>query len=386
MKKIGILTHYHDTVNYGGALQAYALCRVVEELGFCPEQIDIDCFAECTNLDYEPSNLKRVLTPILPLLKILRRLKRYKEIKRRNELLKIWRKSFFDFNNYYIPHTNKQYFKKTIGQIANEYYSFIVGSDQVWNPIWYFEPFFLTFAPDSAKKIAYAASVSQSILSEKAKRRYSEHFKSFNAISVREEATVELLSDLSDLPVKYVLDPTLLLPEEHWNTILPERLIEPKYIFCYFLGNDSKMRFLAKSFAKKKGFVVVNISHATAHYHTADLGFGDVKLNVPSPLEFLSLIKYAEYVFTDSFHAMVFSSVFKKLFFAFERENHSAMSTRIHSFAKLLSAENNICDVEEKMTVEYLESLTEIDYSISSTRIEAMRRDSIRFLQDSLTK
>ena len=39
MKKIGILTFYHDSCNYGGNFQAYATCRVMNELGYDAEQI-----------------------------------------------------------------------------------------------------------------------------------------------------------------------------------------------------------------------------------------------------------------------------------------------------------------------------------------------------------
>lgn len=384
MIKIGILTHYHDTVNYGGALQAYALCKIIESFDCDCEQIDVDCFAECRNLDYKPSAIKRILKPFLPTLKKIRRMKRHRELKAQSELRKTWRKSFENFTLNCIPHTKQQYFSQNIAEIVTEYDAFVVGSDQVWNPIWYFEPFFLTFAPDSVPKIAYAASISQSCLSEKVKQKYSDHLKGFLAISVREENAVSLLSDIAPNTVEYVLDPTLLLTKEQWDDITSERIIHQPYVLCYFLGNDSNMRAVAQDFARKRGMILVNIPHATALYHTADANFGDIKQEAPSPNDFLSLIKNAEYIFTDSFHAMVFSVVFEKQFFVFERQNYASMSTRTESFMKLLRASERFCNSEEGSILSYIESLPDIDYSDSFENLAQMKEKSLEFLQNSL--
>lgn len=39
--KIGIITHYYNSTNYGGNLQAYALCKIIGKIGAEAEQI---CF------------------------------------------------------------------------------------------------------------------------------------------------------------------------------------------------------------------------------------------------------------------------------------------------------------------------------------------------------
>lgn len=384
MKKIGILTHYHDTVNYGGALQAYALCKVIESFGYSCEQIDIDCFAECVDLDYKPSFFKRLLKPILPIYKIFRRLFKYNNYKSKLILRNTWRNSFFVFNNTCIPHTDKQFNSKNISDISFKYDAFVVGSDQVWNPIWYFEPFFLTFVPDSKPKIAYAASIAQNSLSEHTKETFARNLKNFSAISVREKSAVTLLNNILSQDVQYTLDPTMLLDVEQWEKIAVKNIVDVPYVFCYFLGNDKKMREAAMAFSSDRGLILVNIAHATAQFHTNDIDFGDIIFDAPTPNEFLSLIKNADYIFTDSFHATAFSYIFKKQYFVFERENYSGMSSRVKSLLDLFGLQNRLCDTSEQYIIDYIKSLSNIDYSENDEQFFNLKECSLQFLKDSL--
>ena len=62
-----------------------------------------------------------------------------------------------------------------------------------------------------------------------------------------------------------------------------------------------------------------------------------------TPFEFLYLIKNAEFVFTDSFHASVFSIIFGKCFLTAERasSNNNKMSSRIDTLFSTFSCENH---------------------------------------------
>ena len=42
MRKIGIITHYYNSKNYGGVLQAYALCAFLRKEGYDAEQVQFD--------------------------------------------------------------------------------------------------------------------------------------------------------------------------------------------------------------------------------------------------------------------------------------------------------------------------------------------------------
>lgn len=381
MKKVAILTHYHNSTNYGGVLQAYALCKAVSAMGYRCEQIDLEFDGKFKTLSdtsatkiHIPHILKAVYHRLL-------NLKNRKLLSMKNQIKLIYQKSFFDFNNNAIPHSLRCYSEENIKDAAALYDVFITGSDQVWNPIWYFEPFFLTFVPEGKKKFSYAASVSQNELSDTVKSLYSQHLKSFDAVSVREKSAVKLLSELTEKKVEHVLDPTLLLDKSDWESIASKKMPDMPYVFCYFLTNDAAMRQTAKDYAKKKGLILVNIKHATGNYHTNDIEYGDVSYDAPTPNEFLSLIRFADVVFTDSFHASVFSIIFEKQFFSFPRSHHNGMGSRIESLTELFDLKKRYLSSDESKTVEYISHQPDIIYPIKTCKYNDLKEKSLDYLR-----
>jgi len=346
--KIGILTHYYNSTNYGGNLQAYALCKVLEELGHEPQQVQIDHAASYQNLLVPQKRgirqkLKSLAKPVARLLIPSYRKKWQAKEATRQRLAS----AFFRFNRQMIPHSEKVYTKKNIREAVSQYDAFITGSDQVWNPIWYFPPFFLDFAPSTVPKLSYAASIGQSSLPAAVKERYQNHLKDFVGISVREEDAVILLKDIAPDKTEWVLDPTMLLTREQWQEVAEPASIEKPYVFCYFLGNDPASRSVARKYAVAKGLTLVTIPNATGLQNSYDKNFGDIRLTDPSPEAFLGLIAGADYVFTDSFHATVFSLVFERQFVTFPRQGHG--SSRITSLLQLFAAENRFCRNPEQL-------------------------------------
>ena len=307
--RIGILSHYHNTTNYGGALQAYALCKIINNMGYESEQIDIDCFAECVNLNKSASAIKKVIRAMGPVYDAFSAIRHRKNRTVKKKL----QKSFRNFNENLIPHSDREFNSTTIMETLDTYDVFITGSDQVWNPIWYFKPFFLSFVPSEVPKISYAASISQASLPGEVKQTYKKHLEDFLAISVREKNAVDLLHGVSEEEAEYVLDPTLLPEREEWEQIASENLIDTPYVLCYFLGEDNEIRNIAKEYAREHKLTLVNIKHATGQYHKSDINYGDIALEAPSPNEFLSLIKYAPTVFMRPCSPLFFKDNFLSL-------------------------------------------------------------------------
>lgn len=387
MRKIGILTQYHNTINYGGALQAYALCKVINNMGYECEQVDI-CFDKAKDI-YSENNKKKkrmqgLRNQLTNLYKNIKRLIHHKQFKELKELRNKLRSAFYEFNVIQIPHSSQEYNESNISDAVSKYDAFIVGSDQVWNPIWYFEPFFLSFVPLGIPKIAYAVSVAQDVFPENVKTIYREHMKDFKAISVREKDAVELIDEISSVKVEHVLDPTLLLSKEEWNEVAEDRIIDKPYVFCYFLGNSEHMRDRVNEFATKHGYIIVNAMHAAGIYHKSDVGFGDEKLDVLAPKDFLSLIKYSEYIFTDSFHATVFSLIFQKEFFVFERQGFKTMGKRISGLLSLFQLENRFCNESGRDSFEYINNQGAIDYTKTYTEFQTLKEKSMAFLSTNL--
>lgn len=90
------------------------------------------------------------------------------------------------------------------------------------------------------------------------------------------------------------------------------------------------------------------------------------------------MIRNAEEVLTDSFHATVFSIIFHKKFVTFNRPGLN-MNSRIESLAELTGAKNRLTECGD------LNCETEINYVNVDRILEEERRKSFDFLKDALT-
>ena len=152
MRKVGITTLYHNTINYGGALQAYALQKKIEELG-CDCKV-IDCYVTTgqSKIDrWKALGFKRAIQ-ILGM-KIMYKIKMRFDRKMYNGMQQ--RRVLFSEFLHEIPHTKPVDVKK-IDQYRDEFDICVTGSDQVWHPGIWNEAYLLRFARN---KISYAASI-----------------------------------------------------------------------------------------------------------------------------------------------------------------------------------------------------------------------------------
>lgn len=369
------MTLYHGNMNYGAVLQAYALCKKINDLGFECEQIDYAYM-------HSSSLLRSKIKMLFDYKKVVGYIRRNKGHGKVAELLKNREKRFTAFKEAYIP-TSVLYTDETIKNAINKYDVFVVGSDQVWNPDWLKKEMLLDFVPESKKKISYAASIGKYILTNEQEEMFRKHLESFTAVSVRENESVELLGKCYDGEIVCTVDPTLLLDEQEWDDIAANSLVEEEYVFCYFLSENLQQRELAKEYAHKNNCKLVTIPHAY-RYNFCDVDFSDIDYVQASPKEFLSLIKNAECIFTDSFHACVFSGLYKKQFFVFSREDSQAMNVRIEEILSIYEAREHFISSMEGRTVQDLETIAPIKYKDESELLEERRNKSIEFLKNTL--
>lgn len=374
MKKIGVLTHYYDSLNYGGNLQAFALSKFLINKGLNCEQISFIKGNSAVNSS-KRLNVKRLVRIPLVLVR--------KFISKKHNLPQAKRVAFENFNKSIIPHSEKIYNRENIKNCVGDYDAFITGSDQVWNFTWYNPEYFLDFVPSNKKKISYAASIGSDYLTEEQKTTFKNSLKDFDAVSVREPSSIKLIEDVCPVPVVSTLDPTLLLDREDWDKVSSKRLIDEEYIFCYFLGNYKKTRELVNKFAKKHNLKIAFIPY-TAGIVLSDRKFGDYRFIDASPEDFISLIKHAKYVFTDSFHAVVFSHIYGKEFFVFNRDKRALMNGRIKDITSLFACQERYCDTNEKMALSYIEGLSPLDYTRETDEFLAKKRESIEFLENNI--
>lgn len=370
--KIGIITHYYNSTNYGGNLQAYALCKFLEMHGYEAEQISYDKSGE----RFLTSKMRiSVCHKIASKLKNLPNRLRNRKIK---DQILIRSRKILTFNQESIPHSSKVYSRNSI-PAANEIYDvFITGSDQVWHPKAVCGAYLLDFADASKKKLSYAASLSVDHLPAEYSAAYSQALSSFDAVSVREQDAVPLVQTLSSVPVRWVLDPVFLLTREQWSQFGKKRKREKPYVFCYFLGHDPKHRDLANAYANARRMEVVTMPYLSGKFHICDQGFGNLQIFEADPTDFVSLIRNADCIFTDSFHVTAFSVIFEKQFFVFGRSGFPAMGSRICSILSLVNANDRFFPDTSRLSNTDL--LTEKEITWDNSKLKDMIKASSDFL------
>lgn len=382
--KIGIITHYFGSKNYGGNLQAYALVEFLSKQGYIAEQISYNRANDNEKYNKEEiKTWKKLFKKVIKKFQYIARKCFFAFLKNRSHQVQNRNGSIDKFNQS-IPHSAQIYNLKKINDIKNKYDVFIVGSDQVWHPAAICSAYLLNFDIGNGYKISYAASLGGAVLTERQKQLFSESLKTYDAISVREESSVGLIQPLTKTKVEWVLDPTLLLSSEDWNRICTPRRVSDKYVFCYFLGGIARYRKIVKQFAKAKKLKIVTLPYLGGAL--VGENFGDYRLFDVSPADFISLIKNAEYVFTDSFHATVFSHIYHKNFFVFNRAGLKSMNDRIYSLISLFNTQDRFCDTKAKISLKYIESLPPIDYNKEFLKFEEQKEKSIKFLRENLGK
>lgn len=377
MKKIGILAV--KTHNYGSLLQTYALQKVIDNLGYENEIIE-----------YKKTNmLKQALRLFnLPLLRQTLA-KVYKKIYVRffkSELKGLFNDRTSAFNEFTRNLRFSKLFvgRKALEEGASQYEAFVLGSDQVWNPMNYGGDFFtMSFVPKGIKKIAYAPSFGVSTIPIHQKKGTIRYLSGIDYLSVREISGQKLIRDLTGKEAKVVVDPTILLDRKYWDEIIGNRIIKKPYIMCYFLGSNPNHRKFANSLKKITGYEIVTLPHMDAIVKS-DFGFGDIIPRHIGPKEFVNLIRYASFVCTDSFHGTVFSILYKRNFYTFDRYLFStgdSTNSRLNSILAITGLENRKIDSSQEITNDML---VPIDYSNLNERLEILRADSMQFLQNAL--
>ena len=378
--KIGIIT-VQKSRNFGANLQAYALQKKLELMGYDAEIIDY-LYYKHPDFNYTAKarpvwkiGFKRVVVEFVKyriLNRILYKLIPFFSIDQRKQ-----NETFEHFYKKYMKLSKTYYSIDELYKATMDYDTYIVGSDQVWNPNTgsNISPYFLTFAPNNAKKVAYASSFGVSSVDESLKSLYIKWLNNLDAISVRESTGVSLVKELVHREATHVLDPTLLMTRDEWDGLTTDINIIPGYVLIYETYRSQKIIDIARKYAKQNNVPIYRIELRAILNHKDD---GIVNLNGCGPIEFVSLIKNAGLVLTSSFHGTAFSVIYNKKFVVVLNEKKSNNS-RIESLLELLKLKqlieyegentnnkeyglydeiqvNDILELQRKMSINYLKS------------------------------
>jgi len=387
MGKVGIVSCYFQK-NYGSQLQAYATQKILDDWGVDNETINIvGLEREITNTKYKyfirnllNASISKDKIGYLKLSLLKRILKKSlgQKIKIREEMFEKFSHEMFQLSRQYNS-------KKDLREHSKNYATFLVGSDQLWLPSNIEADYYtLNFVHNNIPKISYATSFGVSTIPKRQNKKACSFLKRIEYISVREMTAQKIVKGLTGKTVPLVCDPTLLFTSDEWQSIQkPERIITEKYIFCYFLGNNPDQRTFAKRLKEKTGLKIVHLQHLD-EYIKSDESFADYTPYNIGPSEFISLIRDAEFILTDSFHGTCFSILHRKKFFAFNRykanEKHSTNS-RIPSLLSLLNISNKLLITN----YDDIDINDDIDYDDVLRRLDDFRYFSKDFLKNALT-
>ncbi len=352
-KEIAIITLYGN-YNFGNKLQNYALQEYLKR-----KNLSVKTF-----INYPYRNKKDFY--------YLRVLKYYIYNKKKEKKWPNERMENFKLFNRNIDYYDKVITVKNIKQTNFDFY--IVGSDQVWNPIYGgLSDIDLLTDIDPRKRISYAASFGIDYLPDNKREKAKIELSRFNKISVREEVGKKIIEDITNRrDIEVMIDPTLLLSGQEWQMIenKPKNFDNKKYILNYFLGGlDDNILEEIKRVAKMYDCEIIDILNPNDKYYNV------------GPAEFLFLERNAFLICTDSFHSSVFAFIFNRPFIVFKRKQNG--SKNLYSRIDTLLKKFDLLDRSFKgntITNNYLKT----DYKKAYRLLEEERKKSDIFINEAL--
>lgn len=369
--RIGILTlPLHE--NYGGILQAYALQQVLEGMGHDTlildkrRRVELPLFAKYRH--YLVKFIKNIL------------LGQHETIKwdiEYNNMLETIRQYTYPFLQKYMRRVELDGCYSTIDQECFD--AIVVGSDQIWRPGYFSKDdlpnVYLFFAKDwDIKRISYAASFGtdeweytpeQTAICGALLRR-------FDAVSVRESSAVSLCKEHFNVDAQHVLDPTMLLDAAHYITLFQQAKtpMSEGDLMCYILDSSEAKDSLVQCVASTYGLTPFSVN---SKYEVPD---APLEEKIQPPVEkWLRGFYDANYVITDSFHACVFSILFKKPFIVYGNK-HRGMA-RFHSLLAMFGLNDRLVTTLDEASAIISRP---IDWDSVHTRLSEWRQKSRDFL------
>ena len=361
--KISVIT-LHRVKNYGSVLQGYATQRLFETLG-----------AEAEIVDYisprlQDKNARKLLTQSSSkadsrLKKLIHRLVVAPSFAKQKRVFNSFVENRLNLSKQYLTQERLRMYPP----LADIY---CTGSDQVFNSLingMVEKPFYLDFAPEGSRKIAYAASFGVREIPEGEREETAALLKRYDFVSVRESSGLEILNSLG-VKGETVLDPVLCVRPELLRELQSKKPRKKPYILIYELNGESDIARYAEKVSAVTGWEVVRISYY--YHHIFKKGRTVV---CPSVGQFIGLFLNADLVMTDSFHGTALSLQFGKQFWSVMPPKYS---TRLESILSALHLTDRI--VKDGFDPQRA-AAERIDYAAVTPELESLRLRSMEFLR-----
>lgn len=377
--RIGIIT-LPLNYNFGGLLQAFALQTALESMGYSVEIIDTPYPRM-----YITSNIfKRFL-------RYCYRVAQKYFLGKKN--IRIFREEYFNRSFPIVcQHTNKfiesNLHQRKVNEFSEikerDYDALVVGSDQIWRYAFRGNNIinsYLSFTEGwKIKRIAYAPSLGVDYWEypEIATKECARLLMQFDAVSVREQSGVKLIKENFNCCARQVLDPTMLLNVNNYYSIVEKCSVDvPNNICAVYVLDDSEFKkHIIHKVVESSHLMLININAKVEQFDA----LVSTKDRIQYPVEYwLKVIKKADIVITDSFHACVFSILFHKNFYVIENKGRGL--SRIHSLLSIFRLENRLIG-----SFEDIENSGNINYRSVDDILQNKRKESLEFLYNSLNQ
>lgn len=390
--KLGLLT-FHSQLNYGGVLQAFALRTELERLGNTVQTLDW----------WFDNRNQHLLGPLVcgTSKERIRTIKHMLSARGGGLVERHWRTTRFVRNRLApTPWHFQQWNEVKSSDINCD--CIVVGSDQVWHcgdwgdP----RPFLLDGLPRNLPAIAYAVSLGMPSIPEEWRPVFHANLRRFSSVSVRESDAIPLLEPFG-VHATHVLDPTQLLDAEEWRQLLGLRRLPEKSprLVAYFLREPPLAAWpVLEAFAQRTGTTIDLFTQdfllppprsprQWLHNLSRVSGFPQrpiVWRHNAGPEAFVQAMSNAKWILSDSFHALMFASIFDKdiRFLRPSEPNRIRMFSRVEDFAKRYVNGTVICDTVST-ALDSLRDTSPVTYNISE--LSLARSQSLTWLRTALS-
>nr|WP_314783739.1 polysaccharide pyruvyl transferase family protein [uncultured Porphyromonas sp.] len=377
---VALVTFTSD--NYGTTLQAYALQKAIEEMGY---QVFLP---RIRRTSIEPSFYKR-LTSLLKLAQTPRLLfKRARYHSLIDKLKEANRNRFKTFRTEYMQ-LSQDFFSSAeeLAKTVDSYCAVVCGSDMIWSPEFsdYLDIFFLTWASPK-KRISYAPSFGSLKIEGDLQAVYESYLKEMRFLSCREKSGCTYIRQLTGREPAYVCDPTLLFSAEQWLKWFPISSEggtdkSPFFLVNCFRGLPQSTQGTLKKLAGQHGsilrFLHQGIDEMLYEAHFSKSGYG--------PIEFIHLTSKAKFMIVNGYHGLLFALIFRKPFVVYHRgetDHWKAHEQRMMDLLVDLGLEYRYLSYEQQIE----SSLLSLDYTAIEPLLKERIEKSRAYLSDALSQ
>lgn len=337
---VNIIT-VHASGNYGSYLQAYALCKVLNE---------------CYPTYIVETGVRDIKTVYLMCVKNI-----IKGIFCGNRNCSLFYKNMLVSFHNDMKRLDIISLKKSTG-------CYIFGSDEIWNlnrKEMSSYPILWGTSMNSQIRIAYAPSINGCAIETLDKFGLCNEVRHFDALSARDAYSCKILSDISGKSVTKVLDPTLLISKDEYTNNSKSIPIK-HYIAIYLFHVDEDLKAFVLDFKNKHHMPLISIGKW--------YDWCDECVTSDNPFDYYI---NADFVITNTFHGTAFAINLEKQFVSFSR------SDKIREL--LDEFELSERDVKGKNFTEISSVLeTPIQFDSVRKKLDEKRELSKRYLFDSI--